>query len=248
MVLAAKNPLKRILPPYRRCRLSAAGGLAVFLGLLSVAFLSGCRKEKKLDVASSLRPDRMPTMLTTDVATLISDSGVTQYKIVTPVWYVYDNVDTPFWNFPKGLYLKKFDRKFNVVATIAADSARYFTNDKLWRLEGNVEMKKAPRDIFLSQRLFWDQRRGKIYSDTFIHIENATHTLEGTGFVSNDRLTVYRILAPTGIFPVDQSDLGPSKGSDPASGQPQTSPRAPLVPSIAPLPRQPQGVAAQSAS
>ena len=57
-----------------------------------------------------------------------------------------------------------------------------------------MEMRNAPRDLFLSQRLFWDQRRHEIYSDTFVHIENADHVLEGTGFVSNEQLTVYRVL------------------------------------------------------
>jgi len=212
--------------------------------LFSSAF-SSCRKEQKINVAASLNPKKMPTMTTTDVATLISDSGRTQYKIVTPVWYVFDEVDTPYWNFPKGIYLQKYDRSFKVIATIAADSARFFQQEKLWQLEGNVEMKKAPRDLFLSQRLFWDQRQGKIYSDTFIHIENATHTLEGTGFISNDRLTVYRILKPTGIFPVDRSKLGPD-GGPPASAahsnHPSPAPSRPLNPSIAPLPMHPKSL------
>lgn len=172
---------------------------------------SACTRETKIDVSGQLHTDRMPTMMTRNVNTLISDSGVTQYKIVTPLWYVYDEVDTPYWLFPKGLYLQKFDRNFNVVATVAADSARFFRMQKLWKLEGNVEMTKEPKDLFLSPRVFWDQRRQKLYSDTFIHIENATHVLEGTGFESNERLTKYRILHPTGIFPVDRNNLKPDR-------------------------------------
>ncbi len=212
------------------------------MAIITLAILPACRHEKKIDVAASLRPEKMPTMVTTDVSTLISDSGVTQYKIVTPVWYIYDNVDTPYWNFPKGIYLRKYDRKFKVIATIAADSARYFSAERLWRLEGNVEMTKSPRDVFLSERLFWDQGRRKIYSDTFIHIENETHTLEGTGFVSNDRLTVYRVLKPTGIFPVNSSDLRPASGNEssqaPSPGAPPAGHPSPvLTPSIDAQPR-----------
>lgn len=181
--------------------------LLVGVAVPAAVLFSACRREQKIGVALSVDPRKMPTMVTTDVATLVSDSGRTQYKIVTPVWYVFDQVDTPYWNFPKGIYLQQYDRAMKVIATVAADSARYFSQEKLWRLEGNVEMKKAPSDLFLSHRLFWDQRQGKIYSDTFIHIENKSHTLEGTGFVSNDRLSVYRVLRPTGIFPVDQSRL-----------------------------------------
>lgn len=175
--------------------------------LVAVLVLDSCHDERKIDISRSLRPDRMPSMTTHNVNTLISDSGVTQYKIVSPVWYVYDELDTPCWTFPEGLYLEKFDPKFRVVATVAADSATYLTRQKLWRLEGNVEMTKVPKELYLSQRIFWDQRIGKIYSDTFVHIETATHVLEGTGFESNQNLTVYRVLHPTGIFPVSADAL-----------------------------------------
>ena len=171
----------------------------------------GCTEERKVDISKNLHPGNMPSMVTHNVNTLISDSGVTQYKIVTPVWYVYDQVDTPYWYFPKGLYLQKFDPQFRVTATVAADSARFFRVQKLWKLEGNVEMTKAPKDLFLSPMVFWDQRRQRLYSDTFIHIENSTHVLEGTGFESDERLTKYRILRPTGIFPVDRDNLQPDR-------------------------------------
>lgn len=170
--------------------------------MLTLLMIAACTRERKIDVAASLNPARMPSMTTKNVNTLISDSGIIQYKVVSPLWEIYNEADTPYWYFPQGLYLQKYDPYFQVIATVAADSARYFTNQRLWKLEGHVEMTKVPKDLFLSERIFWDQRRQEIYSDTFIHIENATHVLEGTGFVSNDRLTKYRILNPEGIFPV----------------------------------------------
>ncbi len=179
----------------------------ILLLALPALLLAGCREEKKVYVAAGLNPARMATMSTRNISTLISDSGVIQYKIVAPLWKVYDEVDTPYWEFPEGLYLQKYDPYFHVIATVAADSARYFKNQRLWRLDGHVEMTKVPKELFLSERLFWDQRNGRIYSDTFIHIENATHVLEGTGFVSNEKLTNYRILNPEGIFPVNRDSL-----------------------------------------
>lgn len=146
-------------------------------------------------------------MVSRNISTLISDSGITQYKIITPIWYIYDEVETPYWSFPEGLYLQKFDPGYNVIATVAADSAKYFKNERLWRLEGEVEMTKVPKELFLSPRVFWDQRKQMIYSDTFIHIENETHIIEGTGFESDETLGSYRILHPNGIFPIDREAL-----------------------------------------
>lgn len=190
--------------------------LLMIIGLLLVAV--GCKEEKKVDVAAGLNPEKMATMTTKNVSTLISDSGVIQYKIVSPLWRVYDQIDTPYWIFPEGLYLQKYDRAFNVIATVAADSARYFKDRKLWKLMGRVELTKAPKDLFQSEELYWDQTSNKIYSDSFIHIETATHVLEGIGFISNDKLTEYRVIKPMGIFPVNKDDMLESPGASAESG------------------------------
>ena len=197
--------------------------LCLIAMLVALIGASGCREEKKIDVASRINPKRMATMTTKNVATFISDSGVVQYKIVAPLWTVYDEVDTPYWSFPKGLYLQKYDPYFHVVASVAADSARFFKNEKIWRLDGHVEMTKAPKDLFLTEQLFWDQRRGLLYSDSFIHIETATHVLEGLGFESDDRLNSYRIIKPQGIFPVNRKDF--------SGGEPQPAPSSQSAPS-----------------
>lgn len=176
----------------------------LLIGLfLSLVVASGCREESKIDVASTLNPKKMATMTTKNVATFISDSGIVQYKVVAPIWQVFEEVDTPYWKFPQGLFLQKYDAYFHVVATVAADSARFFSKQKLWRLDGHVEMTKVPKDLFQTEQLFWDQRRGIIYSDSFIHIETETHVLEGLGFESDERLNSYRIIKPQGIFPVN---------------------------------------------
>lgn len=177
---------------------------ALMLFLLLASWSIGCREEKKVDISHALDASAMPSMATRNISTLISDSGITQYKIISPLWDIYDEVDTPFWYFPEGIYLQKYDKDYNVIATVAADSARFFKNERLWKLEGEVEMTKFPNEIFLSPRVFWDQRRQQLYSDTFIHIENATHVIEGTGFESDESLNNYRILHPNGIFPIEK--------------------------------------------
>ena len=180
--------------------------ILISLIIASVMFFS-CREEKKVDISRSLDSSTMPSMSTRNISTLISDSGITQYKIISPLWNIYDEADTPYWSFPEGLYLQKYDHDYNVIATVAADSAKFFKNERLWRLEGNVEMTKVPKELFLSPRVFWDQRKQQLYSDTFIHIENETHVIEGTGFVSDENLSRYRILHPNGIFPIEKDDL-----------------------------------------
>ncbi|MDE6009978.1 MAG: LPS export ABC transporter periplasmic protein LptC [Muribaculaceae bacterium] len=191
---------------------------AALLGFGLALLAGGCEEETKVDVVRGIRTDRMPTMTTRNVSTMISDSGVTQYKIVAPLWEVFDEGENPHWLFPEGIYLRKYDRKFNVIATIAADSAIYFKSQNLWRLDGRVEVTKVPRELFLSQQVFWDQSRGIVYSDSFIHIENSTHMMEGYGFRSKQDFTEYSINHPLGIFPARRDNLRGGSGSAGQSG------------------------------
>lgn len=196
--------------------------------MLLLVVAAACDKGRKVDVASGIDPKKMPTMTTRNVATFISDSGIIQYKIVAPIWYIYDQRDTPYWSFPKGIYMQKFDRNYKMIASVAADSARYFQTQRLWRLDGNVELRRNPADLFLTQQLFWNEQEHTIYSDSFIHVETATHMLEGYGFVSNERITDYRVLRPSGAFPVN-----PNAMAAPGSAPP-TIEASPDVPAATP--------------
>lgn len=82
--------------------------------MVFILLLAACREERKVDVAAGLNPEKMATMTTKNISTLISDSGVIQYKIVAPLWQVFDEADTPYWHFPKGLFLQKYDPYFQV--------------------------------------------------------------------------------------------------------------------------------------
>lgn len=171
--------------------------------LLSVsAVVAGCKESDPVGVGN-VDAAHAPTMLTRNVETLISDSGVTRFRIVTPIWYVYDEVEEPYWTFPEGLNLDKYDNFFRKEATVVADSAVYFKNKQIWRLDGNVNITNVMNEKFLTNQLFWDQRLHKLYSDSFIHIERQDKVLEGYGFDSNEQLTRYNIRNVAGIFPAN---------------------------------------------
>ena len=174
--------------------------------LLCILFLAvvGCKEEPKSYVKIDVDPETTPTVISRDVKTLISDSGITQYRITAKLWTIYQEAEKPFWKFPEGLFLEKFDSLFNVEASIKADSATYFKADQLWRLDGHVTILNVNNERILTQQIFWDQRNQEVRSDSFIHIERANRILEGYGFRSNERMTIYELERPMGIFPVEE--------------------------------------------
>lgn len=195
----------------------------MLIGFIALVMV-GCREEDKLRVTRSIDPSKMPTLSTRNVLTLISDSGYTKYKVVTPLWNIYNEAKEPYWDFPEGVYLRQLDHDLQVVSTVAADSAKYFTVDKVWKLYGNVEIEQKDKSYFFSQRIFFDDRDKKIYSDTFIHIQTPLQILEGVGFESNMDLTRYRVLKPTGVFPMSLRAEGQHPDSTPGMPDPGPAP------------------------
>ncbi|MCM1337528.1 MAG: LPS export ABC transporter periplasmic protein LptC [Candidatus Amulumruptor caecigallinarius] len=203
---------------------------------LTAAAVTACGEEKKEVLSGNIDPEKFPTMLTREVETLISDSGITRYRIISPLWLVYDEAAEPYWSFPNTLRLEKFDDLMRIDATVECDSARYFKDRQLWRLDGNVRIANVLREKFLTEQLFWDQRNRKIYSDSFIHIEKTDRVIEGYGFISDEQMTNYTVHNVAGIFPV--SEEATPGGSQPAPAD--TSARAAATPAApAPNPAKP---------
>ena len=73
--------------------------------------------------------DSLPVMDTRGVTTLISDSGVTRYRVNTEEWLIFDKKKPSYWAFEKGIYLEQFDSLFHIDASIKADTAYYYDSE-----------------------------------------------------------------------------------------------------------------------
>lgn len=186
----------------------AAAGAALQFG--------ACGPDRHSYVRNLDHPEVTPTMVTTDVSTFISDSGYTRYHITAPLWQMFEDLPDPYWKFPGGIDLQQFNAAMLPEASMRCDSATYFSQRRLWRLDGHVAMVNAVRDTFLTSQLYWDQNRAEVYSDSFIHIARAQHIIEGYGFRSNQNMTAYTVNRPTAIIPVDNRQPGQQGGASAA--------------------------------
>lgn len=177
---------------------------------VAVAGCWGCREERQSFVPNAPDGVLTPTMTTDDVSTFISDSGYTRYHITTAVWQMFEDAPEPYWRFPDGLELEQYDERMQPAANVRCDSAVYQSRRRIWQLDGHVVMVNTERDSFLTQQLFWDQSRQKVYSDSFIHIVRQDRIIEGYGFESNQNMTAYTVKHPTGIFPVNRPEPQPA--------------------------------------
>lgn len=177
--------------------------LILVFTLLLPSLTTSCSKETK-DFLPSFGPrDTVPAMVTDSVTTLISDSGRIRYRVITPLWKVYDKAYEPYWLFPERVHLERFDDSLRVESVIECDTATYFTRRRLWKLVGNVLIVNLNGETFETSLLYWDQRAARVYSDSFIRIEQREAILSGTGFESNQTMTKYTIFEPNGPIYLD---------------------------------------------
>ena len=158
--------------------------------------------------------DSAPVMVTRDVSTYISDSGVVRYKIIADEWRVYDRLDPSMWIFEKGIYLEKFNNDLSIEAVIITDTAYYYDQKELWELRGNVHIENEQDEQFDTQLLYWNQKAKLVYSDLYIRIQQQKRIITGIGFTSNQEFTKYTIKKTKGIFPIKEEQQQPNDSTE----------------------------------
>ena len=144
--------------------------------------------------------DSASMMVSYGVNTLISDSGVIKYRIVTERWDVNTVREPSRWTFEKGVFFEQFDEKFHVQAYVQADTAWYFDQKKLWHLRGRVRIRNVNGLIYQSEELYWDGMRHELYSNVFSRVTTPERTMEGTYFLSDEQMTHYTVSNSKGSF------------------------------------------------
>jgi len=195
-----------------RLRILPLLAMSVMLVLLS------CTEQKSHTAAAVRDRDSASMMVSYGVNTLISDSGVIKYRIVTERWDVNTIKNPPRWTFEKGIFMEQFDENFHIEGYIQADSAWYYDQKKLWELRGRVSIRNVNGLIFNSEELWWDGIRHEFYSYKFSRVVTPERTLEGTYFRSDEHMAHYEVTNSVGSF---QSEDMEGDSQQPAANGPQ---------------------------
>ena len=200
-----------------------------FIGLWAACYglLSAC-SEVHEHTASAIYPEDSVSMMTSyGVKTLISDSGVIRYRIVTERWDVNTVRQPSRWEFMKGVFFEQFDENFQVQAYIQADTAWYYDQQNLWKLRGRVHVRNVDGLIYTSEELFWDGRVHELYSNVYSRLVTPERTIEGTCFRSDEGMTHYTITNSKGSFV--NSDIDGTNDETPATAENDTATAQPSV-------------------
>lgn len=190
------------------------------VGILMFLILAGCQNQVE-HTAPAIRPQDSVAMMTSyGVNTLVSDSGVMKYRIVTERWEVNTSKNPSLWIFDKGLLLEQFDEKFHINSYIQCDTAYYYDQQKIWKLYGRVSILTKDGLRFNSEQLTWDQNKHELSSNVFSKLVTPERTLQGSHFWSDEKMTRYYVSNSKGSF--EKGDLTGGGGADTLSSQPDS--------------------------
>ena len=167
--------------------------------------MASCGKENKEVVEVTFDPENTYTLRTTDVSSLISDSGITRYRMNAKRVVGVRKSQGALQLFSPGVYVEKFDSLFNVEASVKADTAYYWDKKGLYKLIGHVGILSQEGKKLNTSILYFDQKEDQIYTDEYFELEEGDKIITGIGFKSNQNMTKYKIFNSQGTFPVSDT-------------------------------------------
>ena len=180
----------------------------IVLALVMSVIFGACQEQKEHTAGAIRDRDSVSMMVSYGVNTLISDSGVIKYRIVTERWEVNTVRNPSRWIFEKGLFFEQFDEKFHVQSYIQCDTAYYYDQKRLWELRNRVSVLTKDGVKFTSQQLFWDENKHELYANVCSRLVKQERTLEGAYFRSDERMTKYYVSNSRGSF--EKTDIAGS--------------------------------------
>lgn len=202
----------------------------VFLLLFSALHTSCGGDAPPMGDAVTMR-DSLPAMVSRGISKLISDSGVIRYKMIAEEWRVYDKTTPPRWEFPKGIYLERYDDKFKVNLHITADSA-WLYEQNLWKLIGHVVLDdQEARAHLTTNELYWNMRTGEMSSNVRTRLTEPDQEIEGNWFratILNKRVARYHVRQSKGFMPMGglgEDSRQPAPGDTTQAASPSMRPR-----------------------
>lgn len=130
--------------------------------------LFSCENDIKI-IHSLSGVDSLPLEIAYDIEIYFSDSGKLQAVLMAPVMERVKDEDDEYLEFPKGFKAVFYDSVANPESEITAKYGINFEKKNIMEARNNVIVKNfAKLEQLNTERLIWDRKKKKIYSDVFI--------------------------------------------------------------------------------
>lgn len=177
--------------------------IAPCLLALGVIFVS-CKQEEFSKNKLLSYHGKYPDESAEDLHLTYSDSGRLNFEIRTPILNKYYG-DHTYMDCPEGIEIISYDVFGNPEAVMKADYAINAERDMRMEAQKNVVITNLKKgDTIFTEKIVWDKRFRRIYSDVPVRQVRADGTIyNGSGFDADERFTHYTVRNPRGEIIAD---------------------------------------------
>ncbi len=135
----------------------------------------------------------VPSLRVVDLNGRLTEMGKLKVRFITPEMLQYNFAAEKHTDFPKGIELYRYKDSVTIEASITADKAVNYEDKSLWEATGNVKMRNAKGELLETEKLFWNQKTKRIYTDAWVKITNKDAIINGKGLESDEAFDSYEI-------------------------------------------------------
>lgn len=168
--------------------------------------ISACTNDLK-DVMSLPGNKKSASQIGDSVTMIYTDSAQLKVMLKANRMLLFDkNVSEPFTVLPKGVFVTFFDEDEKISSTLRADYGVHYELSQRMEARYHVEVVNNKGEKLETERLVWNEKSKRIYTDAFVKITTATEVIRGKGMESNQDFTRYEIKQVTGTLQLKNDD------------------------------------------
>jgi LPS export ABC transporter protein LptC len=178
----------------------------IIIGYFLALIITACTNDLK-DVMAMPSNKKSPSQVGDSVTMLYTDS--VQLKIILKAnrMLVFDkNVSEPLTVLPKGVFVTFFDDDEKISTTLKANYGVRYDVSKRMEVRYAVEVVNKNGEKLETEKLVWDEKSKRIYTDAFVKITTATEVIRGKGMESNQDFTKYQLKEITGTLQLQTNE------------------------------------------
>lgn len=172
-----------------------------YLLILALAIsLSSCENElADVNVIAS-KEVALPVETSKNVELIYSDSAIVKAKLKAPI-LKFVKVESPYYEMPKGVFVEFYKSGTSLVeSTLKADYGIRYEAKNLVEVRKNVVVVNSIGEKLETEKLTWNEKTGKIYTDQFVKITRQQEVLFGEGLEASQQFNSYKILKLKGTI------------------------------------------------
>jgi lipopolysaccharide export system protein LptA len=140
-----------------------------------------------------------PSTVQYGISVTYADTSNVQWKLRSDQWEEERTASNPVREvFSGDVRAIQWVGKRATGTEMRADRIIRDVKERIWELQGNVEIRTSERKSLRTESLFWNREEGKVYGESWVEIREEGQTLSGTGFEAQDDLSTYSIFEVSG--------------------------------------------------